>query len=188
MQANQGNLTLETLRFDNSFIRELPADNETVNKRRQVHHACYSRVRPLQVTKPQLLAFSPEAAALLGLPPEECRRNLFTQIFSGNALLPGMDPHATCYGGHQFGNWVGQLGDGRAINLGRCSIAQASAICSSLKAQGQSLLPQCRRPCGIALFPARISLQRGNAPPGYSHHQGVEPDPDRRPGGARHVL
>ena len=36
----------------------------------------------------------------------------------GNRLLPEMVPYATCYGGHQFGNWAGQLGDGRAINLG----------------------------------------------------------------------
>lgn len=155
MQANQGNLTLETLRFDNSFIRELPADNETVNKRRQVHHACYSRVRPLQVTKPQLLAFSPEAAALLGLPPEECRRNLFTQIFSGNALLPGMDPHATCYGGHQFGNWVGQLGDGRAINLGEVLNRSGERYMLQLKGAGPT--PYSRNADGLAVL--RSSLR-----------------------------
>ena len=155
MQTNQGNLTLETLRFDNSFVRELPADNETVNRRRQVHHACYSRVRPLQVAKPQLLAFSPEAAALLNLPPEECRRNLFAQIFSGNALLPGMDPHAACYGGHQFGNWAGQLGDGRAINLGE--VLNLSGERSTLQLKGAGPTPYSRNADGLAVL--RSSLR-----------------------------
>ena len=155
MQTNQGNLTLETLRFDNSFVRELPADNETVNRRRQVHHACYSRVRPLQVAKPQLLAFSPEAAALLNLPPEECRRNLFAQIFSGNALLPGMDPHAACYGGHQFGNWAGQLGDGRAINLGE--VLNLSGERSTLQLKGAGPTPYSRNADGFAVL--RSSLR-----------------------------
>lgn len=155
MQTNQGNLTLETLRFDNSFVRELPADNETVNRRRQVHHACYSRVRPLQVAKPQLLAFSPEAAALLNLPPEECRRNLFAQIFSGNALLPGMDPHAACYGGHQFGNWAGQLGDGRAINLGE--VLNLSGKRSTLQLKGAGPTPYSRNADGFAVL--RSSLR-----------------------------
>jgi uncharacterized protein YdiU (UPF0061 family) len=39
-------------------------------------------------------------------------------VFAGNRLLPGTEPYAACYGGHQFGNWAGQLGDGRAISLG----------------------------------------------------------------------
>ncbi len=39
-------------------------------------------------------------------------------MFAGNQLLSGMEPYAACYGGHQFGSWAGQLGDGRAISLG----------------------------------------------------------------------
>jgi uncharacterized protein YdiU (UPF0061 family) len=65
-----------------------------------------------------LLAASASAARLIGLPPEALGTREFVEVFSGNRLLPGMEPYAACYGGHQFGNWAGQLGDGRAITLG----------------------------------------------------------------------
>ena len=56
-------------------------------------------------------------AELLGLDKETIQTDYFTQIFTGNAVLPDTNPFAMCYGGHQFGHWAGQLGDGRAINL-----------------------------------------------------------------------
>jgi uncharacterized protein YdiU (UPF0061 family) len=111
-------LQLDALTFDNSFVRTLPADPLTSNERRQVRAAAFSRVAPAPVRKPQLLAYSPEVAALLGLSREACESPLFAEVFAGNRTLPGMDPYAACYGGHQFGNWAGQLGDGRAITLG----------------------------------------------------------------------
>ncbi len=103
--------------FDNAFVRELPADPQASNHRRQVHGALYSFVDPTPVAAPKLIAYSREMAATLGL-AEELESPEFAQIFSGNALLPGMQPFAANYGGHQFGNWAGQLGDGRAITLG----------------------------------------------------------------------
>ena len=39
------------------------------------------------------------------------------EVLGGNRVLPGMQPYAARYGGHQFGQWAGQLGDGRAITL-----------------------------------------------------------------------
>jgi uncharacterized protein YdiU (UPF0061 family) len=57
-------------------------------------------------------------AATLGFTPEDLASDAFAQTFGGNALLPGMQAYATNYGGHQFGVWAGQLGDGRAISLG----------------------------------------------------------------------
>ena len=155
MQTSSESIPLEGLHFDNSFTRELPADKETVNRRRQVHAACYSRVRPLHVPDPQLLAFSPETAALLNLSPEECERDLFTQVFSGNALLPGMDPNAACYGGHQFGNWAGQLGDGRAINLGEVLNLSGERFMLQLKGAGPT--PYSRNADGLAVL--RSSLR-----------------------------
>ncbi|SLM28545.1 conserved hypothetical protein [Desulfamplus magnetovallimortis] len=111
-------LEFDSLVFDNKFIRDLPGDPEIVNFRRQVKSACFSRVKPKKAANPELVAYSKEAALLLGLSEKSCRSTLFTDVFSGNRLLSGMEPYATCYGGHQFGNWAGQLGDGRAINLG----------------------------------------------------------------------
>ncbi len=55
---------------------------------------------------------------MLGLDASEVASAAFAQVFGGNALYPGMQPWAVNYGGHQFGHWAGQLGDGRAISLG----------------------------------------------------------------------
>jgi serine/tyrosine/threonine adenylyltransferase len=110
--------SLDTLSFDNRFTRELPADPDTTNRRREVLGACYSRVSPLPTRKPALVACAREVAQLLDLPEEACASEQFVRVFSGNQVLDGMDPYAMCYGGHQFGHWAGQLGDGRAINLG----------------------------------------------------------------------
>jgi uncharacterized protein YdiU (UPF0061 family) len=99
-------------------VRELPADPATENRPRPVHRACYTRVLPTAVPEPRLLAYSHEVLELLGLPPAAVESRSFAELFAGNRLLPGMEPYAACYGGHQFGNWAGQLGDGRAISLG----------------------------------------------------------------------
>ena len=119
MNTQTEQTTLDTLTFDNRFTRELPADLETENYRRQVRDACYSRVKPTPVSNPKLVAYAKEVANLIDLSQEACESDLFTQVFVGNHLLEGMDPFAMCYGGHQFGNWAGQLGDGRWPRSGR---------------------------------------------------------------------
>jgi len=105
-------------RFDNRFVRELPGDPDFTVRPRQVHRALYSRVRPTPVAGPRLVAWSRDVAALLGLSEGDVQEPLFAEVFAGNTLLDGMDPYAASYGGHQFGQWAGQLGDGRAITLG----------------------------------------------------------------------
>jgi uncharacterized protein YdiU (UPF0061 family) len=107
-----------TLTFDNAFVRELPGDRLESAHPRQVHGALYSRVDPAPVAAPRLLAYSPEVARLLGIDDADVRSQAFAEVFAGNALLEGMEPYAANYGGHQFGQWAGQLGDGRAITLG----------------------------------------------------------------------
>jgi uncharacterized protein YdiU (UPF0061 family) len=116
--ASQTPSFLQKLRFDDSFQRELPEDTERSPRRRQVLSACFSSVDPTPVRAPALIAYSTAAAALIDLTPEDCESPLFLDVFSGNRLLAEMRPYAACYGGHQFGNWAGQLGDGRAITLG----------------------------------------------------------------------
>jgi len=105
--------TLEKLQFVNRFTEQLPADPETGSRVRQVGGACFSRVKPKLAPAPKLVAYSREVAELLGIDSEDCESEFFVDLFSGNKQLPGMDPFAMCYGGHQFGNWAGQLGDGR---------------------------------------------------------------------------
>ena len=155
MNAQPHAAALADLRFDNRFTRELPADPVSHNQRRQVTGACYSRVQPTPVSAPRLVAFAPEVAALLDLPPEAAGSTEFTQVFAGNALLPGMDPHATCYGGHQFGNWAGQLGDGRAINLG--DVENAAGEHWTLQLKGAGPTPYSRGADGLAVL--RSSLR-----------------------------
>ncbi len=110
--------SLTELTFDNSFVRELPGDPESRNFRRQVERACYSPVAATAVSGPRLVAYSREVADLLGLAKGACDTQDFADIFAGNRLVSGMEAYAACYGGHQFGNWAGQLGDGRALTLG----------------------------------------------------------------------
>jgi len=145
---------LEALCFDNRFAAELPGDPEAENFRRQVA-ACYSRVLPTPAKAPRLVAWSPEAAALLDLPREVAETGLFADVFAGNEMLDGMDPIATCYGGHQFGNWAGQLGDGRAINLGEVVNRQGQRWTLQLKGAGPT--PYSRTADGLAVL--RSSLR-----------------------------
>ena len=72
---------LASLRFDNRFTRMLPADPVTENSRRQVFNACYSRVVPVRPVAPQLVAYSPETAALIDLDAAACASPLFTGVY-----------------------------------------------------------------------------------------------------------
>lgn len=146
--------TLDSLVFDNSFVKNLPADPQPDNFRRQVGGACYSRVQPTKVAAPQLVSYSKEAAELLELSEQTCHSLLFRDIFAGNSLLAGMDPFAMCYGGHQFGNWAGQLGDGRAINLGEVINSQKERWVLQLKGAGPT--PYSRQADGLAVLRSSV--------------------------------
>ena len=89
----------KALHFDNTYTRELPADPESTNVTRQVTNACYSRVQPVKAGGPELLAYSKEMTKEIGLTSKLCESGDFVQLFSGNKVLSGMDPYATCYGG-----------------------------------------------------------------------------------------
>jgi len=147
---------LSTLKFDNHFISELPADPDPIadNTRRQVLGACYSFVNPTKVKAPQLVAYSAEVAQLLDIPIQDCESDLFTQVFSGNTLLDGMKPYAQCYGGHQFGNWAGQLGDGRAINL--AEVVNQRGQHHTLQLKGAGATPYSRTADGLAVLRSSV--------------------------------
>jgi serine/tyrosine/threonine adenylyltransferase len=142
--------SLDSLVFDNRFTRELPADPDLRNVTRQVKQACYTRVTPTQVAAPELVAYSREMADILGLSATTVLTPEFAQVFGGNRLLEGMAPFAMCYGGHQFGNWAGQLGDGRAINLGEVLTSQNEHWTLQLKGAGTT--PYSRHADGLAVL------------------------------------
>ena len=163
---------MQSLVFDNAFTRQLPADSLTGSERRQIRNALFSRVEPTPVVRPYLMHYSPHAADLLGLDAATCNGETFLNVFAGNQLLPGMDPHATCYGGHQFGNWAGQLGDGRAINLGEVK-TESGHLMLQLKGAGETPFSHRRRPGRTALVPARIRLLRGYVSSGCADHSAL---------------
>src|SRR5690606_4522560 len=155
------------IEFDNSFLRELPGDPEAGPRVREVA-AAWSRVDPTPVTAPQVLAWSPEAAALVGLGAQDIADPDFAAVFGGNALLEGMQPWSANYGGHQFGHWAGQLGDGRAISLGEAIGAAGERWELQLKGAGRT--PYSRFADGRAVL--RSSLREFVCSEAM-HHLGV---------------
>lgn len=145
---------LDQLKFDNRFVKELPADPESNNYCRQVEGACFSYVKPKSVQMPKLVAYSSQVAKILDLSQEVCHSPDFVQVLSGNQLLPAMQPYATCYGGHQFGNWAGQLGDGRAINLGEVINQKGDRWTLQLKGAGPT--PYSRQADGLAVLRSSV--------------------------------
>ena len=142
------------LHFDNRLVRELPGDDDARNHPRQVLGALWSPVMPTPVAAPRLLAYSIEMARELGLDDDELRSPPWIAALSGNALLPGMSAYATCYGGHQFGNWARQLGDGRAIYLGETVNACGQRFELQLKGAGPT--PYSRSADGRAVLRSSI--------------------------------
>jgi hypothetical protein len=95
-------------------LNELAFDNRYAG----LPEAFHTRLGPTPVPAPYLVAWNPDALELLGLKPDAVQTREFVEVFSGNAPLAGSEPLAALYAGHQFGHYVPQLGDGRAILLG----------------------------------------------------------------------
>jgi uncharacterized protein YdiU (UPF0061 family) len=156
------------LQFDNSFVRELPGESGPPHTPRQVRGACWSHVPPTPVRAPRLLSHSRESAELVGIAESAVASPEFAAVFAGNALLPGMEPYSACYGGHQFGNWAGQLGDGRAITLGE--VLNPNGERWELQLKGAGLTPYSRSADGRAVL--RSSLREFLCSEAM-HHLGV---------------
>ncbi len=131
---------LESLSFDNGFAR-LP-------------ESYYARVCPTPVPDPYLVCYSPDALRLLDLDESEIRRPELIETLAGNRLLPGMDAIAALYAGHQFGHYVPQLGDGRAILLGEVKNAAGEGWEVQLKGAGRT--PYSRGGDGRAVLRSSI--------------------------------
>jgi uncharacterized protein YdiU (UPF0061 family) len=140
--------------FTSQFVDSTPGDPLQDPRSRQVHGALWSKVQPTPVSAPRLVALSPEVARLLGLDEAALRSDEWVRVLSGNALWPGMVPYAANYGGHQFGNWAGQLGDGRAIVLGELLAPEGKRYELQLKGAGRT--PYSRRADGRAVLRSSI--------------------------------
>jgi uncharacterized protein YdiU (UPF0061 family) len=140
--------------FDNRFVRALPADPETRNIPRQVRNACYTRVSPTPVRAPRLLAWSDAVGQMLGITRPHSPAGPVVEILAGNRVLPAMQPYAARYGGHQFGHWAGQLGDGRAITLGE--LVKPSGERYELQLKGAGRTPYSRTADGRAVLRSSV--------------------------------
>ena len=120
--------------FDNTYAR-LP-------------EAFYARVDPARVPKPELIAWNGDLARQLGAQDEHPSDRQLAGIFSGQRLLPGSEPIAMAYAGHQFGSFVPRLGDGRALLLGE--VLDASGRRQDIQLKGSGKTPFSRRGDGKA--------------------------------------
>ncbi|MEG2049312.1 MAG: protein adenylyltransferase SelO family protein, partial [Comamonas sp.] len=112
--------------------------------------AFLTRLDPTPLPDPQLLAHSPDLAAELGIPAAWWATAQAAEVLTGNRLLPGSQPYASVYSGHQFGVWAGQLGDGRAIHLGE------TAAGWELQLKGAGRTPYSRGGDGRAVLRSSI--------------------------------
>lgn len=146
-------MQLDELTFSSDWADNFPSDPSSENTPRQVRNALYSDVLPTKVPAPRMIAWSDEVASILGI-DRTSGNPRWADILSGNSILKGMRPVATRYGGHQFGQWAGQLGDGRAIILGELRNNNAQSFELQLKGAGPT--PYSRFADGRAVLRSSI--------------------------------
>ena len=140
-------------KLSDRFEKNLPSDPLRKNTRRQVVESCFSYVTPQKTNAPKMLHFSEAMGEELGLTTKDLHSEEFLNIFTGNALIPNSSPYAMCYGGHQFGNWAGQLGDGRAINLAEIEHNNRHWV---LQLKGAGPTPYSRTADGLAVLRSSV--------------------------------
>ena len=144
---------LVDLDFENTFVRELPADPVQTNIPRAVRNACYTRNTPTAVPAPRLLGWSDAVGDMLGI-ARPATTGPAIDVLTGNRVLDSMQPYAARYGGHQFGNWAGQLGDGRAMTL--AEIVNANGQRFDLQLKGAGRTPYSRHADGRAVLRSSV--------------------------------
>jgi uncharacterized protein YdiU (UPF0061 family) len=153
--------TFESLKWLTRFLEETPGDSEVGGKSRQVPNACWSRVKSSPPPSPELQMWSAEMGLKLGLERPDGR------VLGGEMVTAGMDPYSQRYGGHQFGSWANQLGDGRAITLGELQLEDEVV---ELQLKGAGHTPYSRFADGKAVL--RSSLREFLCSEAM-HHLGV---------------
>jgi len=120
-------------KFNNTFIQTFPGDTSGSTKPRQTPGMLYSLTQPTPVAQPRLIGWSSLLAEKLAISTPDGQD---ISILGGNTINRTMQPYAACYAGHQFGNWAGQLGDGRAITLGEMETPNQESWELQLKGAG----------------------------------------------------
>ena len=97
-------MKLNELKFNNPYL--------------ELSDACYDKVTPTPLIRPQLIHANSDVAKVLKIDESELQSEAFVNFLNGQYTVEGSDTFAMCYAGHQFGHFVPRLGDGRAINIG----------------------------------------------------------------------
>ena len=113
----------------------------------------YTRLQPQALPEPYWISHNQAVARELGLESSWFESQEALNAFVGNSVLPGSDPLASVYSGHQFGQWAGQLGDGRAILLGELDTAQGGV---EIQLKGAGKTPYSRMGDGRAVLRSSI--------------------------------
>ena len=108
----------------------------------------FARVAPTPVTAPRLIKLNRPLAVRLGLDPDRLESPEGADILAGKRVPEGADPIAMAYAGHQFGHFVPQLGDGRAILLGE--VIDTDGVRRDIQLKGSGPTPFSRRGDGRA--------------------------------------
>ncbi len=143
---------LSTKEYKNNFVNTFDGDESGDLQPRQTPEVLYSKAVPTTVSEPALLAWSDDLARELGVEKPKSGEDI--DILAGNHITPTMYPYAACYAGHQFGNWAGQLGDGRAITLGEWENENGNFWELQLKGAGPT--PYSRRADGRAVLRSSV--------------------------------
>jgi serine/tyrosine/threonine adenylyltransferase len=125
---------VEFCAFDNSYAR--------------LAERFFARLPPTPVAAPRLIRLNTKLAADLGLDPERLATPEGVEMLAGNMVPRGGEPLAMAYAGHQFGTFVPQLGDGRAILLGE--VVDRAAVRHDIQLKGAGPTPYSRRGDGRA--------------------------------------
>ena len=114
----------------------------------------YHRQSAQALTDPYYVTHQAELMSEMELPAEWCELDQISKVFSGNDLPEGSKPYSTVYSGHQFGHYVPQLGDGRALMLGEWTNSKGQAY--ELQLKGSGLTPFSRMGDGRAVLRSSI--------------------------------
>ena len=136
--------------FENEFVEHFKGDLSQNASPRQTPGVLYSLIKPSPVKNPELISWNENLAKEMKIASPN---NEDLQILSGNHLSPSMTPYSACYGGHQFGNWAGQLGDGRAITLGELKV---DSDLWELQLKGSGSTPYSRMADGRAVLRSSV--------------------------------
>ena len=141
------------MRMNENLGQPAPRDTDWINRFARLGPAFYTALQARPLTAPYWVGRNLTLAKALGLKDGWLNSDTALQVLSGNQAWPGSEPLASVYSGHQFGNWAGQLGDGRALLLGEIDTPTGP---QEIQLKGAGLTPYSRMGDGRAVLRSSI--------------------------------